>query len=452
MFRRRASLGGNDAKFFPKYEDPKESILDDSESSDNLFGSILSKPIEKSTKSSFSDKGFNMEPAEDLFSDIAKDGQKEVITDSFPDLEEEGKKDTAVDAVTDIAKGRKKEEVRKLSGHGHDRPRAERESSEDNDITEFMKLVERSRSSTEMKALLLKILNKNKLEELKPFLKSSSRREKNSLDSTSNHDKIKKQSSRRAERMEGARVAAATNDDTVSSGIGLSRSRHSETSLRKKQRDGGAESTNQKSDLNTSSAVSKVRSNRRNNISRRQSLSNMGSDHSSSSFGIGTNRAVSANYISKPETAPEDTHNASWDAPKVASLRDAVDKLRAKSLRNLNIEKDDDDSEASDESDNNDALSPTDKDNTFDGRRGKVGFREPTQNINNLLDDLRLHRDSFGSTKEVEDGEDTTAKEKTKRLTNSSEFKKMGNVDDSNAEEDSEKDLNEESYSSIYGD
>mmetsp|Transcript_25001 Transcript_25001/g.68955 ORF Transcript_25001/g.68955 Transcript_25001/m.68955 type:complete len:139 (+) Transcript_25001:34-450(+) len=122
-----------------------------------------------------------------------------------------------------------------------------------------------------------------------------------------------------------------------------------------------------------------------------------------------------------------------------------------------------------------DPLSPEAKIDRFDsstplGRRGKVGIRKHTDGINDLLDDLRLNRDSTGSTKEVDDEEDARNKKKNnirrflsrqlsiknftgkEKLTNSSEFVKMSNSDAPDGEKNPGKDVNEDSYSSLYGD
>eukprot|EP00537_Pseudo-nitzschia_pungens_P009396 CAMPEP_0172379430 /NCGR_PEP_ID=MMETSP1060-20121228/69928_1 /TAXON_ID=37318 /ORGANISM="Pseudo-nitzschia pungens, Strain cf. cingulata" /LENGTH=508 /DNA_ID=CAMNT_0013107171 /DNA_START=145 /DNA_END=1671 /DNA_ORIENTATION=+ len=508
MFRKRNSISGNDAKFFPKEDDPSESILYNSKSDDHI-GVLESKTVEDQNDSQLVDKAFKME----------------ATVDAFPDLGNDKKKDAALHLFTDLAKERtkEKEELRKLSSHSHNsRKKNESENPGDNDIAEFMKLVERSRSSTEMKTLLMKILNENKIEELKPFLKSSSRKESRaSLDSTSNHDKIKKHSTRRSVRTgQELRTGASrrdllassshsskngtrrnirtrniergtrTSDDPVSPGSGLTRSRHSETPLRKKQRDLDSDSAHQKSKPTaTKSSTLHDRPNRRSDMIRRQSMSHLVSeqmspgDRNSSwdkktvSLGVIRGRATSANNMTMPQAGTEDNHNATWDAPKLASRRDSVDKLRLKSLRNLNIDIDEDDEESADgdEAEKKDPLSPEAKIDRFDsstplGRRGKVGIRKHTDGINDLLDDLRLNRDSTGSTKEVDDEEDARNKKKNnirrflsrqlsiknftgkEKLTNSSEFVKMSNSDAPDGEKNPGKDVNEDSYSSLYGD
>lgn len=151
------------------------------------------------------------------------------------------------------------------------------EDERDHDIMEFVMLLEVSESSETMKGLLLKILNSNKSEELKPFLKDRSterqRRPKkqgarrSSLTKRSDLPELSNGSSHRKPRTNTPGALTKLNGVAQSPGTSLRRSRQSEGCLRRSQHGvqspNQMKSPNQKSRLVSSSSLLQLRTSRR---------------------------------------------------------------------------------------------------------------------------------------------------------------------------------------------
>ena len=478
MFKRRSSIAGSDAKFFPQDEDPRESILFESENSSNTFYDIReNKSLEE--QKDVSDKGGG-----------SGGGGHRSIEEAGDSVSHKPGKE-----------GRKEDSSRRASSasasnhnHNHSQEGAKNEREQQSDAAELVKLLERSRSSMQTKTLLLKILsNESKFEELKQLLrddaggsgsgngsgsKKTGEKADTGLDAGSNHEKQQqhRKTTRRPSRIEsssgtsssatqrdptksssgtrrttrsrnterGSRssnngsfnkttTTTTTNDDPASPGSGMpSRIRSPELTLRKKSLNTSPDlssSNNHTSNLRGSSSSIQLRPhNRRSDMKKLQSLANLGPDHappppSSSSSGNRNQsfnkRTISAGTFSsrQEQKGLDGSQNSSWDVPRRDSVnrRDTVDRLRFKSLRNLNVEKDDDE----DDDSNDDAMETEDtfppSNNAsfgqFGSGRGR-GQREQTHGLHSLLDDLRLGKDSNSSSKDVDEEEDTTTKKK----------------------------------------
>jgi len=112
-------------------------------------------------------------------------------------------------SVRNLGKDEKKEKPKPTASTHSKEGSDDNEDRRENEVFEFVKLLENSGSSEAMKALLLKILNSNKTDELMPFLKDRStdtnrlkkKLGKAILETNSGDDRSKKQSVRRSSKI-----------------------------------------------------------------------------------------------------------------------------------------------------------------------------------------------------------------------------------------------------------
>uniref|UniRef100_A0A7S4AQ67 Uncharacterized protein n=1 Tax=Pseudo-nitzschia australis TaxID=44445 RepID=A0A7S4AQ67_9STRA len=469
MFKRRSSIAGNDSKFFPQDEDPRGSILSSENSSSNFYDVTENTSLEE--EKDISDMG--LRSFEELGDSVVfKPGN-------------EGKKEDSRRASS--------------SNHNHSQEGAKSEREQQGDVTELVKLIERSRSSVQMKTLLLKILNnENKFEELKQFLKddantnantnanttvrrnSTQSRRSSASSSAIQRDPTKNGTRRttrtrnieRGTRSNGSSNKMTTNDDPASPGSGKqTRIRSPELLIRKKALSDFS-ANNQKSNVTGSASSTQLRPNNRRNDMKKihNSFANLGPDHASSSGNRNQSfnkRTISAGSFSRQEQKGLDgSQNAIWDVPTSSSRRGSIDRrgttdrLRSRSTRNLNLEKDDDDS-------NDDAMETEDtfppSNNSYSQLGRGRGQREQTHGLHSLLDDLRLGKDSNSSNKDVEEEEDTTTKKKKNirkflsrqlSIKNFTGKEKSGSMDFTKMNDNGLADVkepNEDSISSLFG-
>ncbi|VEU37669.1 unnamed protein product [Pseudo-nitzschia multistriata] len=483
MYKRRGSLSGNEARFFPQENsNPRESILFDSQNSNGFR--IPSDLVDEDAVEE-----------EDDFADFGDEDNIEAAIRSLPIFEkEETEKEqdpTEKETEEDLEKEEEKEDVKTeekneglRKGRRRTRDKGANDDDYDSDIIEFVKLVERSRSSMLMKPLLLRILNENKFEKLKPFLEDSSsdlrasrkRSDKTGLDSTSYHRRqggrrmTSRQSDLHSSGVHGLRnssghgmkstrrtmrtssmhrgprnnMSSRMNDDQVSPGAGLSRSRPSTSASRLRSK-------------RTSESIRKHRNSQwevNRSSSGREGMQRLGSDQklsgnndSSSSFGADLSsskrRNSGAGSLLKGEQGSSGKQNAHWNLLKSSGGKDALlrigsdqklsgnndsssslkvdvtsgkspasngkqnahwDLLKSSAGRNAlsmlhkKMNSDDDDS----------SSSPSETEDAFVAPL--ASSREQTVGLHSLLDDLRLGKDSNSSNKDDEDAEDTKAK------------------------------------------
>lgn len=173
MFKKRRDSSREDGKYFPKDENNPGSMLLDMEGNSESFDVEGVIPVDGDV--SFHLIGDNLET-------------------------------TANDSSTNNEENDEEEENTNLR-RSTDHDETPKDEKRENNVLEFVKLLENSSASEDMKALLLKILKSNKIEELTSLLKERSRNRskkkvrKGNLDSSStHHDKLKKQASRRNSR------------------------------------------------------------------------------------------------------------------------------------------------------------------------------------------------------------------------------------------------------------
>jgi hypothetical protein len=230
-------------------------------------------------------------------------------------------------SVRSVGRDEMKEKLKLIGPNYTQEISDDHDDQRENEVLEFVNLLENSESSGAMKALLLKILNSNKSEELKLFLKDNStdmnrskkKLGKANIDSNGYDDRQKKSSSRRSSRSlrselseqntgsahSGTRKSTRTRSSELSeqntgSGHGmrkstrtkaidqgsrtnivqqspsssLRRSRQSESCLRKSNRD-AVMSPNQKSKLTSSSSLLQLRMTRRSDLNKRRPTINL---------------------------------------------------------------------------------------------------------------------------------------------------------------------------------
>lgn len=340
----------------------------------------------------------------------------------------------------------------------------EDDMDDDGDVMDFVDLIEKSRSSKEMKTLLLRILEANKTEELKLFLTESAssvlpshmpKPEKGSLDSSSrhrrqsvrtssragrsdllgsgsmssrdlfnssNHSKSSRRRSVRAPNSDRSNLLAALYDESPPSpASGLMRSRQSDSSLRRLNR------LPEPSRLSMSTSMHQIRTSRRGEPrSRQMSILESGGGSSGSKNatwdsvpsggGNGRRRMSSSLNLLNQDLRPTGIQHSNLDSSET------FERLRSKSLRKMNlvVEKDDNGTVDTDKDDKDDGY-VVDKATRAKNRQGfaqfestgKVGFRQQTEGLHDLLDDLRLMKDSDSPN---EDTESLTSKEEKKGI------------------------------------
>jgi len=348
-------------------------------------------------------------------------------------------------SVRNLGKNEKKDKP-KLTALTHIKERSDdHDIQRENEVLEFVKLLENSGSPDAMKALLLRILNSDKCEELKPFLK----------DRSSHHDRSKKQSVRRSSKIgrpelleqgsgsshnmkSGTRKStrpriveqggknnttggiSKTNNIPMSPGSSLRRSRQSDSCLRKSHRDGISDFQHQKSRLASSSSLLQLRTTRRGDLNRRRIMVNLNQgemqaqkqnaswDPVPGASTMGKRRTSTGSFMKSPPISPEN-QNASWDSACLPAKGVAgVDKLPHKALGKISEKKID----LGEKKNNLSEHSGGDKDkftskmnNSFAQFEptGQVAYREQTVRLHDLVDDLRSNRDSIGSNIEAID-------------------------------------------------
>lgn len=306
------------------------------------------------------------------------------------------------------------------------------EYANDNDIRELVMLMELSDSSEVMKGLLLKILESNKTEELKPFLKQK---------------RSKKKSGRRSS-LTNSSHHKATGTFTKLNGLpnspspSLRRSRQSEGCLRISQRDAfqspnKMQSPSQKtSRLVSSSSLLQLRNSRRGDIGRRRSMVNANAnpddmqvekqnaswDPVPTSAGLGmSKRGVSMGNFMRPAPFSTDgsSKNAAW-GNVVSPTRgvEGMDKMRQKMLRksmsernfglspkkrngsdHSNGEKKVTRTGSSSKKKNGSQHSKSNENKAFAQfcPTGQVAFRADNVALNDLVDDLNSYRNSINA-------------------------------------------------------
>ena len=368
------------------------------------------------------------------------------------------------DEKTEIPKKTMSPRVRVIEGS------SDGEDERDNDVLEFVLLLEISESSDAMKGLLLNILNSNKFEELKPFLKDRS---------TERQRRPKKQGSRRSSLTKSSDLSehnngsshrkstktntsgALTKLNSVTNSLGsslssLRRARQSEGCLRKSQHD-AMQSPNQKSRLLSSSSLLQLRSNRRADVSRRRSIVSPSANQddiqvekknpsrNSAPGGISmSKRGVSTGSFLRPAPlASPPGKNASWGT---AVSPTSLDKMRQKVLlRKLSEKKMGLSPKKRNESDHRKngekkstklGLSPKKKNGSDHSKNderkskaemndsrlnngfaqfcptGQVAYRENQVCLNDLVGDLNSYKDSIRSFNKLNDADDETVPEK----------------------------------------
>lgn len=228
------------------------------------------------------------------------------------------------------------------------------EDERDCDILEFVMLMEISESSEAMKGLLLKILNSNKADLLKPYLKERpQRKSKKSARRSSMGDgasPIPRNSTKKSTRKsidQGTRTITAgaltkLNGAQVSPGS-LRRSRQSEGCLRKSQPVGLSPGNNQKSRLLTSSSLLQLRTAQRGSAGKRRPMTNQDDSQvqkQNSSWdpvpgGMKMNKHASTGSFMRPAPISPDSNrkNANWGSAVSPSRGvEAIEKLRKKAL------------------------------------------------------------------------------------------------------------------------
>jgi len=378
-------------------------------------------------------------------------------------------------SVRNLGKDEKKEKPKPTASTHSKEGSDDNEDRRENEVFEFVKLLENSGSSEAMKALLLKILNSNKTDELMPFLKDRStdtnrlkkKLGKAILETNSGDDRSKKQKVRRSSKIgrpelseqcngsghglkNGMRKSARTrtieqggrtnatgaltkiNNVQHSPGSSLRRSRQSDICLRKSHRDGVLESHNQKSRLASSSSLLQLRTTRRGDLNRRRAVGssnpgemqavkqNAGWDFPPGGLTIGKRRTSTGSFLKAAPMSPgnQNASNASWDSAYSPTKGVAgVDKLRHKGLGKIsekridlgNKKKNLSDYSGGDEDRSTTEINDIKPQNTFAQFEptGQVAYREQTVRLHDLVDDLRLNResnrDSISSNKEAID-------------------------------------------------
>jgi len=283
---------------------------------------------------------------------------------------------------------RGKDEMKERPTYSNDRTEVHDDRRE-NEILQFVKLLENSGSSEAMKRLLLKIINLNKCEELKPFLgdcstdvnKVKKKLGRSSQDSSSYHGRSKNQTVRRSSKTgrfesseqgtgsgqnskSGTRKStrtkivdqggksnvigdlAKTNKGPLSPGTSLRRSRQSDSCLRKGLRETALNSEK----LATSSSLLQLRTARRSDLNRRRPIihlnqgemqvrkQNASWDPVPGSTAIGKRRTSTGSFLKSVPVSPTN-QNAIWNSP-VSRAKGSVgiDRLRNNTLGKI-IEK-----------------------------------------------------------------------------------------------------------------
>jgi hypothetical protein len=348
-------------------------------------------------------------------------------------------------SVRNEGKDEKKEKL-KLITSSHTKERSDdHDDQRENEVLEFVNLLENSESSGAMKALLLKILNSNKSEELKPFLKDSStdmnkskkKLGKANIDSNGCDDKHKKHSSRRSSRTCRSELSEQ-NDGSGHSGMrkstrtravdqgsktnivphspssSLRGSRKSDSCLRKSNRD-AVLSPNQKSKLTSSSSLLQLRMTRRSDV--RRSTANLNQDEMQAE-----KQNANWNPVTSPTTiAKRRTSTGSFlGADKLR--RKALGKISEKRIGLGNKKKNLSDDSGGDEDRSTNEMNDSKLLNSFAQFEptGQVAYLEQTVHLHDLVDDRRSSRDSISSNVKENDetmpGKKGLRKHMTKQL------------------------------------
>jgi len=348
---------------------------------------------------------------------------------------------------------RGKDEMKERPTYSNDRTEVHDDRRE-NEILQFVKLLENSGSSEAMKRLLLKIINLNKCEELKPFLgdcstdvnKVKKKLGRSSQDSSSYHGRSKNQTVRRSSKTgrfesseqgtgsgqnskSGTRKSTRTkivdqggrsnvigdltktNKGPLSPGTSLRRSRQSESCLRKGLRETALNSEK----LATSSSLLQLRTARRSDLNRRRPIihlnqgemqvrkQNASWDPVPGSTAIGKRRTSTGSFLKSVPVSPTD-QNAIWNSP-VSRAKGSVgiDRLRNKTLGKIiekRIDLGDNENKNVDYSGDSEDVPTTDVNgskrfNSFAQFEptGQVAYREQTVRLHDLVDDLRSNRE-----------------------------------------------------------
>jgi len=351
-------------------------------------------------------------------------------------------------SVRNAEKDEKKEKLKLKTSTSSEERFIEHDGTQGNEVFEFVSLVESSESSQAMKALLLGIINANRCEELKPFLKdrpTETNRLKKKQGKMNIDDRPRRQSVRRSSKSgrsesseqgtefdhrkstrtrlteQGIRatsqLSTRVNNLQLSPGTSLRRSRQSDSCLRKSHRDPVLESHDKKSKLSSSSSLLQLRTNRRSDMNRRRTMVNlnqceMQTYNANASWdpvpGAMTSNKHRSNLDGNLKSTPVSSGNQNVNFESTCSPKGAsgIDKSKKKALGKICETKfnlSDKKAVLSDYSDGGEDKSFPEMNkskilNSFAQFEptGQVAYRKQTVRLHDLVDNLTSNRDFDG--------------------------------------------------------